>query len=106
MEKNKKKRLDILVFEKGFAETRTKAQAFIMSGSVFVNNQVQYKPSVLVGDEDIIEIKNINPYVSRGGLKLESALRALNIDVKGYICLDIRGINRRFYRLYASKGSH
>jgi 23S rRNA (cytidine1920-2'-O)/16S rRNA (cytidine1409-2'-O)-methyltransferase len=90
MEKTKKKkRLDILVFEKGFAETRTKAQAFIMGGSVFVNNQVQYKPSILVSYEDIIEIKNINPYVSRSGLKLESALRTLNIDVKGYICLDI-----------------
>ena len=48
MEKTKKKKyLDILVFEKGFKETRTKAQAqaFIMGGSVFVNNQVQYKPS-------------------------------------------------------------
>jgi 23S rRNA (cytidine1920-2'-O)/16S rRNA (cytidine1409-2'-O)-methyltransferase len=105
MEKNKKKRLDILVFEKGFAETRTKAQAFIMGGSVFVNNQVQYKPSVLVGDEDIIEIKNINPYVSRGGLKLESALRALNIDVKGYICLDIGASTGGFTDCMLQKGA-
>jgi 23S rRNA (cytidine1920-2'-O)/16S rRNA (cytidine1409-2'-O)-methyltransferase len=104
MEKNKKKRLDILVFEKGFAETRTKAQAFIMGGSVFVNNQVQYKPSVFVGDEDIIEIKNINPYVSRGGLKLESALRALNIDVKGYICLDIGASTGGFTDCMLQKG--
>ncbi|MDR0398529.1 MAG: TlyA family RNA methyltransferase [Endomicrobium sp.] len=105
MEKNKKKRLDILVFEKGFAETRTKAQAFIMGGSVFVNNQVQYKPSVLVGDEDIIEIKNINPYVSRGGLKLESALRSLNIDVKGYICLDIGASTGGFTDCMLQKGA-
>jgi 23S rRNA (cytidine1920-2'-O)/16S rRNA (cytidine1409-2'-O)-methyltransferase len=105
MEKTKKKRLDILVFEKGFAETRTKAQAFIMGGSVFVNNQVQYKPSVLVADEDIIEIKNINPYVSRGGLKLELALRALNIDVKGYICLDIGASTGGFTDCMLQKGA-
>jgi 23S rRNA (cytidine1920-2'-O)/16S rRNA (cytidine1409-2'-O)-methyltransferase len=85
----RKKRLDVLLFEKGFVETRTKAQAFIMGGSIFVNNQVYYKPSALVNEDDEIEVKNINPYVSRGGLKLESALNALNIDVKGYICLDI-----------------
>lgn len=100
-----RKRLDILVFEKGFAETRTKAQAFIMGGSVFVNNQVQYKPSTLVSDEDIIEIKNINPYVSRGGLKLESALRALNIDVKGYICLDIGASTGGFTDCMLQKGA-
>jgi len=100
-----RKRLDILVFEKGFAETRTKAQAFIMGGSVFVNNQVQYKPSALVSDEDIIEIKNINPYVSRGGLKLESALRALNIDVKGYICLDIGASTGGFTDCMLQKGA-
>ncbi|MDR3256521.1 MAG: TlyA family RNA methyltransferase [Endomicrobium sp.] len=85
----RKKRLDILLFEKRLAETRTKAQVIVMGGSVFVNNQVQYKPSALVIEEDVIEIKNINPYVSRGGLKLESALKALAIDVKGYVCLDI-----------------
>ncbi|MDR3196205.1 MAG: TlyA family RNA methyltransferase [Endomicrobium sp.] len=90
MEKTKnKKRLDILAFEKGLAETRAKAQAFIIGGSVFVNDRVQYKPGALVCDKDVVEVKNINPYVSRGGLKLESALNALNIDVKGYICLDI-----------------
>ncbi|MDR2817965.1 MAG: TlyA family RNA methyltransferase [Endomicrobium sp.] len=105
MEKNKKKRLDILVFEKGFAETRTKAQAFIMGGSVFVNNQVQHKPSILVGEEDIIEIKNISPYVSRGGLKLESALRGLNIDVKGYICLDIGASTGGFTDCMLQKGA-
>jgi 23S rRNA (cytidine1920-2'-O)/16S rRNA (cytidine1409-2'-O)-methyltransferase len=105
MEKTKKKRLDILVFEKGFAETRTKAQAFIMGGGIFVNNQVQYKPSVLVGDEDVIEIKNITSYVSRGGLKLEPALRVLNIDVKGYICLDIGASTGGFTDCMLQKGA-
>lgn len=90
MEKKKgKKRLDILLFEKGLAETRTKAQAFIIGGSVYVNGEVNYKPGMLIGQEDNIEIKNINPYVSRGGLKLESALEALKIDIKGYTAIDI-----------------
>jgi 23S rRNA (cytidine1920-2'-O)/16S rRNA (cytidine1409-2'-O)-methyltransferase len=106
MEKVKnKKRLDVLLFEKGLAETRTKAQAFVMGGSVFVNNQVQYKPSTLIIEEDIIEIKNINPYVSRGGLKLESALRALNINVKGYICLDIGTSTGGFTDCMLQKGA-
>ncbi|AKL97596.1 TlyA family RNA methyltransferase [Endomicrobium proavitum] len=105
MEKNKKKRLDVAVFEKGFAETRTKAQAFIMGGSVFVNNEVQYKPGILVGDEDIIEVKNTNPYVSRGGIKLESALNALNIDVSGFTCLDIGASTGGFTDCMLQKGA-
>lgn len=106
MEKKKdKKRLDILIFEKGFAETRTKAQAFIIGGSVLVNGQVEYKPSALFGEEDIVELKNINPYVSRGGLKLESAIEALNVDVKGFICLDIGASTGGFTDCMLQKGA-
>jgi 23S rRNA (cytidine1920-2'-O)/16S rRNA (cytidine1409-2'-O)-methyltransferase len=84
-----KKRLDVVLFEKGLAETRTKAQAFIIGGNVYVNGAVQCKSGTLVGTEDFVEIKNINLYVSRGGLKLESALNALGINVSGFVCLDI-----------------
>ncbi|MDR2426956.1 MAG: TlyA family RNA methyltransferase [Endomicrobium sp.] len=106
MEKNKnKKRLDILVYEKGFAETRTKAQAFIMGGSVFVNGKVEYKSSTLFYEEDIIEVKDINPYVSRGGLKLESAFKALNIDITGFICLDIGASTGGFTDCMLQKGA-
>ncbi|GHT36266.1 TlyA family rRNA (cytidine-2'-O)-methyltransferase [Endomicrobiia bacterium] len=100
-----KKRLDVLLFEKGLAETRTKAQAFTIGGNVFVNNQVQYKPGTLVDEEDLIEIKNINPYVSRGGLKLESALEALVIDVRGYICLDVGASTGGFTDCMLQKGA-
>jgi len=90
LEKTKnKKRLDVAVFEQGLAETRTKAQAFILGGSVFVNGEVCHKPGVLVEAQDLVEVKNTNPFVSRGGLKLQSALDALNIDVTGLIGLDI-----------------
>jgi 23S rRNA (cytidine1920-2'-O)/16S rRNA (cytidine1409-2'-O)-methyltransferase len=103
--KKNKKRLDILLFEKGFAETRTKAQAFIIGGNIFVNNQVQYSPGTLVGKEDSIEVKNANPYVSRGGLKLESALETLAIDVKGYICLDVGASTGGFTDCMLQKGA-
>ncbi|OEG69567.1 hypothetical protein ATZ36_08790 [Candidatus Endomicrobiellum trichonymphae] len=106
MEKRKnKKRLDVLLFEKGFAETRTKAQAFIIGGNIFVNNQIQYRPGTLVGKEDLVEVKNANPYVSRGGLKLESALETLAIDVEGYICLDIGASTGGFTDCMLQKGA-
>ncbi|MDR0822769.1 MAG: TlyA family RNA methyltransferase [Endomicrobium sp.] len=85
-----KKRLDILLVEKDLAPTRAKAQAFIMGGSVFIDDEVCYKASQIVDDENTsIEVKNINPFVSRGGLKLQSALDVLKISVKNFICLDI-----------------
>lgn len=106
MEKKKdKKRLDVLIFEKGLAETRTKAQAFIIGGNVLLNGQVEYKPSVLAGEEDNVELKDINPYVSRGGLKLESAIKALNIDVSGFICLDIGASTGGFTDCMLQKGA-
>ncbi|MCA6079472.1 TlyA family RNA methyltransferase [Candidatus Endomicrobiellum agilis] len=106
MEKKKnKKRLDVLLLKERFAETRAKAQAFIMSGNIFVNNQVQYKPGTLVGEEDLVEVKNTNPYVSRGGLKLESALKTLAIDVEGYICLDIGASTGGFTDCLLQKGA-
>ncbi|MDR2191719.1 MAG: TlyA family RNA methyltransferase [Endomicrobium sp.] len=107
--KNKKrldvKRLDVVIFEKGLAQTRTKAQAYIMSGCVCVNGQPALKAGTPVCKEDIIEIKNANPYVSRGGLKIESALNALNIDVSGFICLDIGASTGGFTDCMLQKGA-
>ncbi|MDR0723933.1 MAG: TlyA family RNA methyltransferase [Endomicrobium sp.] len=100
-----KKRLDIIIFEKGLSETRTKAQSFIMGGNVFVDGQVQYKSGTLVDENALIEIRNINPYVSRGGLKLESALNTLNISVKDYICLDIGASTGGFTDCVLQKGA-
>lgn len=103
--KKNKKRLDVLLFERGLAETRTKAQVFVIGGSVFVNNQVQYKPATIIDEEDLVEVKNTNPYVSRGGLKLESALVALAVDAKGYTCLDIGASTGGFTDCMLQKGA-
>lgn len=84
-----KQRLDLLLVELGLCESRSKAQAVIMSGEVYVNQQKQDKPGTLVEAEANIELRgNACPYVSRGGLKLEKALRDFGIDPRGYVCSD------------------
>ena len=84
-----KTRLDVLIFEKGLAETRTKAQALLMAGSVLVNGQQITKAGTLVDENSLIEIEKLNPYVSRGGLKLESVLGLFDIDFTDKVCMDI-----------------
>ncbi len=84
-----KKRLDVLLVEQGHAETRTKAQAIIMSGLVYVDGQKADKPGVSYEENVSIEVRTGGcPYVSRGGLKLEKALRDFGVDPTGYVCSD------------------
>ena len=86
-------RIDKVLVERGLAESRTKAQALVMAGVVLVNEQRVAKPSELVLPDDEIRVKgNDDPasrYVSRGGVKLESALRNFDIDVRDLVCLDV-----------------
>ena len=84
-----KKRLDVLLTECGFAENRTKAQAIIMSGLVYVAGQKADKPGVSYEESVEIEVRSGGcPYVSRGGLKLEKALRDFGIKPIDYVCSD------------------
>ena len=84
-----KKRLDVLLTERLYAETRTKAQAIIMSGNVYVNGQKADKPGMSFEETVDIEVRGATcPYVSRGGLKLEKALRDFGVDVTGFVCSD------------------
>ena len=84
-----KKRLDVLLVERGYAETRTKAQAVIMSGLVYVAGQKADKPGMSFDETADIEVRGATcPYVSRGGLKLEKALRDFGVDPTGYVCSD------------------
>lgn len=86
----KKERLDVLLVQKGFFESREKAKASIMAGVVFVDNKKEDKPGVRVGEDSEIYIKeNVNPYVSRGGLKLEKAIKVFEIDLDGKSAIDI-----------------
>ncbi len=85
-----KKRLDLVVVEKGLVHSRQRAQALIMAGKVLVNNQIVDKPGTSVLPEDDIFLQGEDhPYVSRGGLKLEKALHTLGININGFVCLDV-----------------
>ncbi len=87
-----KKRLDVLLFERGLAESREKAKTIIMSGIVYVNGVKEDKAgSSFTDDESLnVEVRGQGlKYVSRGGLKLEKAIREFGIDLTGCICMDI-----------------
>lgn len=86
----KKTRLDLALVEKGLSKSRQRARALIMAGKILVNNLPSDKPGTLVSNSDDIVLKGDDiPYVSRGGLKLEAALKSFEIPVEGYICLDV-----------------
>ena len=83
-------RLDQYVFEQGYAPSKSRAQALIMSGIVFVNNQKADKAGTMIKETDIVEVRGKDlKYVSRGGLKLEKAIETYNLDLKDKICMDI-----------------
>lgn len=85
-----KKRIDQLLVEKGLAETRSKAQAFVMAGLVYVGTKRIDKSSATFDDDAVIEVKGKDhPYVSRGGVKLAAALSHFNIIPAGWTCIDV-----------------
>ncbi len=84
-----KKRLDVLLTERMFAESRAKAQAIIMSGNVYVDGQKADKPGTSYEESVEIEVRGaVCPYVSRGGLKLEKALRDFGVKPVDFVCSD------------------
>jgi len=88
----KKERIDKLLVEMGFADSRTKAQALVMAGVVVVDEKRIEKPSQEFSSDAKIRIKGKNAeskYVGRGGLKLEKALQEFQICVSEYVCLDV-----------------
>jgi 23S rRNA (cytidine1920-2'-O)/16S rRNA (cytidine1409-2'-O)-methyltransferase len=86
----KKERLDVLLVNKGLFESREKARSSIMAGVVFVAGNKEDKPGLKVDIESEIMIKeNVHPYVSRGGLKLEKAIKVFSIDLNGKTAMDI-----------------
>lgn len=86
----KKERLDVLLVERGLAETRTRAQALVLAGQVVVGDQRVDKPGTRVPVDAELRLKGeVLPYVSRGGLKLKAAIDAFHLDVRGHVCADI-----------------
>jgi 23S rRNA (cytidine1920-2'-O)/16S rRNA (cytidine1409-2'-O)-methyltransferase len=88
--KSAKRRLDLLVVERGLAESREKAQAMILAGEVRVNGERSEKAGAQIVEDARVEVSGASAkYASRGGLKLEGALEDFGIDARGKICLDI-----------------
>ena len=88
--KKTRKRLDILLQERGLAQSRERAKALIMSGKVLVNHQPIDKPGTQVEANVQIDLKGKDiPYVSRGGLKLEAAIKEFGLQINNLICMDV-----------------
>jgi len=84
-----KVRLDILLVERGLAESRAKAQAMIMAGQVRVADQVTLKPATAIPTDSLLTVDSGPRFVSRGGEKLDAALEAFGINVTGFVCADV-----------------
>ncbi|MGN0408021.1 MAG: SAM-dependent methyltransferase, partial [Bacteroides sp.] len=85
-----KERLDVLMVNKGLAETRNKAQAIIMSGIVYVDGVKEDKCGQKFDENADIEVRGATlKYVSRGGLKLEKAMDNFDVTLSGKVCMDV-----------------
>ena len=82
-------RLDVLLMERGLAESRAKAHALVMAGQVRVNDQVALKPATAIDPKSTLTVDSGPRFVSRGGEKLDAALEVFAIDVKGLVCADV-----------------
>jgi 23S rRNA (cytidine1920-2'-O)/16S rRNA (cytidine1409-2'-O)-methyltransferase len=84
-----KKRLDILVHERGLAPSREMAQRYILAGEITVDGQLKTKPGMQVPTDAELVLKEAARFVSRGGLKLQAALEAFAVNVNGRVCADV-----------------
>ena len=100
-----KKRIDVLLVEKGLAETRSKAQAYIMAGQVVADDVQIDKSGTMVDDSVAIAVKETFPYVSRGALKLEKAFHEFNLDFSGKTLCDIGSSTGGFSDFALQKGA-
>jgi 23S rRNA (cytidine1920-2'-O)/16S rRNA (cytidine1409-2'-O)-methyltransferase len=83
-----KKRLDVALAQKGLVASRSQAESYIKLGKVKVNGKILNKSSILVSEDDILEVRGEEQYVSRAALKLESVAKKLNLEFKGKTVLD------------------
>ena len=88
--KMQKKRLDALLVEQGYAQSRERAKALILAGDVMVNGKVVTKAGDMFSEEASIALKQADcPYVSRGGFKLEKAIKVFGLNLKDKVCIDV-----------------
>jgi 23S rRNA (cytidine1920-2'-O)/16S rRNA (cytidine1409-2'-O)-methyltransferase len=100
-----KKRLDVLLVERGLAETRERAQALITAGDLEVAGRILDKAGAQVDANIAISIRAALPYVSRGGYKLAGALDAFGVDPQGFVCADIGASTGGFTDVLLQRGA-
>lgn len=106
MAKPRKARLDSLLVERGLAESRARAKALVMAGTVFSGERRLDKPGEAVPDDTPLEVRgHEHPWVSRGGLKLDHALREFALDVDGRVALDVGASTGGFCDVLLSRGA-
>lgn len=100
-----KKRLDVLMVERGLAETRERAQELIRAGNVQITGRVMDKPGTQIDARAEITLRAPLPYVSRGGYKLAGALDSFGIDPKDFVCADIGASTGGFTDVLLQRGA-
>jgi 23S rRNA (cytidine1920-2'-O)/16S rRNA (cytidine1409-2'-O)-methyltransferase len=100
-----KKRIDLLLVERGLFESRARARAAIEAGRVVANDKPVVKPSEVIPADAVLQAEPAHPYVSRGGVKLASALEQYPIDVEGHVCLDVGASTGGFTEVLLANGA-
>ena len=100
-----RQRIDQLLVDRGLADSRAKAQALILAGSVMVNGQKAQKPGQAVPADAAVELLGQLPFVSRGGFKLDHALNVFSIDPTGKTCIDVGASTGGFTDVLLQRGA-
>lgn len=102
-----KKRADQILVERGLAESRSRAQAYIMAGNVYAGEQKIAKPGQQIKEDTVLEVRGKeHPWVSRGGLKIVKGLEEFNIDVTGLTVIDVGASTGGFTDVCLEHGAH
>lgn len=86
---SEKKRIDVYLYESGLAPSREKAKAYVFAGDVFVDGKRCDKPSAIIAEDQLVELKAGDDFVSRGGKKLQKALESFGLDLSGKVAIDV-----------------
>jgi 23S rRNA (cytidine1920-2'-O)/16S rRNA (cytidine1409-2'-O)-methyltransferase len=100
-----RKRIDLLLVERGLFESRARARAAIEAGLVVANDKQVIKPSEVIPADAVLQAEPAHPYVSRGGVKLAGALEQYPIDVEGHVCLDVGASTGGFTEVLLANGA-
>ena len=100
-----RKRIDLLLVERGLFESRARARAAIEAGLVVANDKPIVKPSEVIAADAVLQAEPAHPYVSRGGVKLADALEQYPIDVEGHVCLDVGASTGGFTEVLLANGA-